>query len=210
MTEIVDAPFSRKRLQHEREKFILQVTEEILLEKGYYDMSMDEIAARVGISKVTLYRHFATKEDLVFALFIHNLPLFLQALDQIIASKDTPLQKMEQILQRSTSEILLHHSFLHYASLWYFGEVTLFLKGKQKELMGIQDALMDRILPVIQEGQAEGTFDQTFTAYLLYETFSRIVAPLASQRHAFSQQATDEEIIATITRLYLKTVLASP
>ncbi len=122
----------------------------------------------------------------------------------------SPVENSEGFLFSSASEILQHHSFLHYASLWYFGEVTLVLRGKQKELQGIQDALKDRILPVIQEGQAEGTFDQTFTASFLYETFSRIVAPLAAQRRAFSQQATDEEIIAIITRLYLKTVLASP
>jgi AcrR family transcriptional regulator len=210
MDKFEDAPFSRKRLQHEREEFILQVTEEMLAQRGYYDMSMDEIAARVGISKVTLYRHFATKEDLVFALFTHNVPIFLQELDQIIVSKDTSLQKMEQISQRGASHILRHHSFLYYAFTGYSGEATLFLRGKQKELMGIQDALMQRLLPLIQAGQAEGIFDQTFTAFLLCEAFLRIVAPLASQRHAFSSQATDEEIITTVTRLYLKTLLASP
>ncbi len=210
MAEFVNAPFSRKRLQQEREECILQVTEELLLEKGYFEMSIDEIAARVGISKVTLYRHFATKEDLVFALFIHHFPPFLQALDQIIASKDTPLHKMEQFLQRSTSEILRHPSTLQSPFLWYSGEMMLFLRGKQQELLSMQDALTQRLLPVIQEGQAEGTFDQTFPAPLLCEAFLRLVAPQASQRHAFSQQATDEEIIATVTRLYLKIVLASP
>ena len=210
MTESVGAPFSRKRLQHEREEFILRVTEELLSEKGYSEMSMDEIAARVGISKVTLYRHFATKEDLVFALFIHHFPPFLQALDQIIASTDPPLQKMEHFLQRSTAEILRHPSSLHSTFLWYSGEMMLFLRGKQKELLSMQGALTQRLLAVIQEGQAEGTFDQTFPAPLLCEAFLRLVAPQASQRQAFSQQATDEEIITTVTRLYLKILLAQP
>lgn len=208
MTEIEDAPFSRKRLHHKREEFILRVTEELLAERGYHDMSMDEIAARVGISKVTLYRHFATKEDLVFALFTHDIPLFLQELEGIIESKGTPLQKMEKILQKSAAQVLQHHSYLKYAFSWYSGEMGLVLRGEQKELMGLQDTLMQRLIPLIQEGQAEGTFDQTFTATLLYEAFLRLVAPLISQKHAFSQQATDEEIIATITRLYLKTLLA--
>ncbi len=58
------APLSLKeRQRREREELILQVAEEVLLEKGYYEASIDEIAARVGIAKGTVYLHFASKED---------------------------------------------------------------------------------------------------------------------------------------------------
>ncbi|MFL5699301.1 MAG: helix-turn-helix domain-containing protein, partial [Ktedonobacteraceae bacterium] len=56
----------KERQRQEREALILQAAEEVLIEKGYHEMSMDEIAARVGISKGTVYLHFASKEDLVF------------------------------------------------------------------------------------------------------------------------------------------------
>ncbi len=56
----------KERQRQEREALILLAAEEVLIEKGYHEMSMDEIAARVGISKGTVYLHFASKEDLVF------------------------------------------------------------------------------------------------------------------------------------------------
>jgi AcrR family transcriptional regulator len=36
-------------------------------EKGFSDLKMDDIAARLGISRATLYLYFKSKEDLVFA-----------------------------------------------------------------------------------------------------------------------------------------------
>ena len=47
----VTAPRSLKEKQRqEREELILQAAEEVLAEKGYYETSIDEIAARVGIA----------------------------------------------------------------------------------------------------------------------------------------------------------------
>lgn len=58
----------RRRLMLRDE--ILQAARVLILERGYIAMSMDDLAAHVGISKPTLYSHFATKEDIVVAGFI--------------------------------------------------------------------------------------------------------------------------------------------
>lgn len=52
-----------------RDKLIL-ACEELVLKKGrgFYNLSMDELAQEAGISKRTIYRHFAGKEDLVEAM----------------------------------------------------------------------------------------------------------------------------------------------
>src|SRR5207302_10908597 len=75
----VTAPRSLKEKQRqEREALILQVAEEVLMEKGYHEMSIDEIATRVGIAKGTVYLHFSSKEDLVVAIFERDMQKFLQ------------------------------------------------------------------------------------------------------------------------------------
>ncbi|HEY4389380.1 MAG TPA: helix-turn-helix domain-containing protein, partial [Ktedonobacteraceae bacterium] len=73
----------REKQRQEREELILQTAEEVLFEKGYYNTSMDEIAARVGIAKGTLYHHFVRKEDLVYALFERLLQESIRSLEQI-------------------------------------------------------------------------------------------------------------------------------
>jgi AcrR family transcriptional regulator len=55
-----------RRRQMLREE-ILEATHQLLTERGYAAMSMDDLAARVGVSKPTLYNQFPTKEDLIAA-----------------------------------------------------------------------------------------------------------------------------------------------
>src|SRR2546429_5170440 len=74
----------REKQRQEREALILQAAEEVLVEKGYHETSMDEIAARVGIAKGTVYLHFPSKEDLVVAIFARDMQKFLQAVEAAI------------------------------------------------------------------------------------------------------------------------------
>lgn len=56
-----------------RESAIVQATNRLLAQKGYDLMTMDEVAAEVGIAKASLYKHFASKELLAAAAMIRLL-----------------------------------------------------------------------------------------------------------------------------------------
>jgi TetR/AcrR family transcriptional repressor of mexJK operon len=63
------APDAPPHLQAERQstrkrRAILEAATEVFLRNGYRGASMDEIAARAGVSKQTVYKHFADKERL--------------------------------------------------------------------------------------------------------------------------------------------------
>ncbi|MBN2310427.1 MAG: TetR/AcrR family transcriptional regulator [Candidatus Hydrogenedentes bacterium] len=58
----------RQREIEEREKAILEVARELLLESGYYALTMDRIALASACPKGTMYQSFASKEDIVLAL----------------------------------------------------------------------------------------------------------------------------------------------
>ena len=47
-----------------REDAIVAAVNRLLAEKGFDLMTVDEVAAEVGIGKASLYKHFASKEDL--------------------------------------------------------------------------------------------------------------------------------------------------
>jgi len=88
----------KERQREEREALILEAAYGVLLEKGYYEASIDEIAARVGISKGTVYLHFASKEDLVGALLEQQIVESLALVDQAISEETTVRARLEQIL----------------------------------------------------------------------------------------------------------------
>jgi TetR/AcrR family transcriptional regulator of autoinduction and epiphytic fitness len=66
-----------------RENAIVDATNSLLAKKGYDLMTMDEVAAEVGIAKASLYKHFPSKEALAAAAMIRlleNTLAFVRAL----------------------------------------------------------------------------------------------------------------------------------
>lgn len=69
-----------------REDAILDSVNRMLAVKGYDLMTMDEVAADVGISKASLYKHFASKDALAAASMTRLLERTLAMIDELPAS----------------------------------------------------------------------------------------------------------------------------
>lgn len=67
---------------------ILAVTLELLRASGYRDFNVDDVAARTGIAKTTIYRRWPTKEALVSAAVEPTLQTELR-IDSIDALRDS-------------------------------------------------------------------------------------------------------------------------
>lgn len=52
----------------ERKNEILDVAEELFAEKGYDNASTNDIIAKIGIARGTLYHHFSSKEEILDAI----------------------------------------------------------------------------------------------------------------------------------------------
>jgi TetR/AcrR family transcriptional repressor of mexJK operon len=55
---------SRAGLSDRKREAILKGGKSVFLKHGFGGASMDEVAAAAGVSKMTVYRHFGSKEDL--------------------------------------------------------------------------------------------------------------------------------------------------
>ncbi|MET9353126.1 helix-turn-helix domain-containing protein [Streptomyces sp. NPDC006617] len=85
MTDRTTAPGSRADMMRNR-RHLLTAATEAFAECGV-DVSMSEIAQRAGLAKGTVFRHFATKDDLLAAIM-------LQLLERLTASA-TRLQQAD-------------------------------------------------------------------------------------------------------------------
>ena len=68
-----------------REEAIIQTASRLLAQKGFEAMTVDEVAASVGIAKASLYKHFPSKEDLAAAAMVkvmQRAQAFLKALPE--------------------------------------------------------------------------------------------------------------------------------
>jgi AcrR family transcriptional regulator len=61
---------------------------------GLARSTIDEIARRAGVSRVTVYRRFPGKEALIDAVILRELRRFLSELENAIGSLETPEEKM--------------------------------------------------------------------------------------------------------------------
>jgi AcrR family transcriptional regulator len=64
---------------------ILQKANDMFLTLGYKSVTMDDIAAGLGISKKTIYQHFANKNELVEESALHLFEQIATGVDKIIA-----------------------------------------------------------------------------------------------------------------------------
>lgn len=85
----------RQQMLFAREGAIVASVNRLLAEKGYEAMTVDEVAADVGIAKASLYKHFASKEALAAAAMVGVLDSALAFLDTESArSAATPIDHL--------------------------------------------------------------------------------------------------------------------
>jgi AcrR family transcriptional regulator len=63
-----------------RDQAILQAAEELFYEKGFAAVGVDEIGKRAGLSGSGIYRHFASKDEILGLLFDRAADLLLMSL----------------------------------------------------------------------------------------------------------------------------------
>jgi AcrR family transcriptional regulator len=66
---------------------ILGVAEELFLTHGFGRVTMDELAAELGMSKKTLYQHFASKEEICAAALERAFAVVDAALEQALGEE---------------------------------------------------------------------------------------------------------------------------
>src|SRR5271157_5550787 len=79
---------------------ITEAAAALFLSKGYLATSMDEIAAQAGVSKQTIYKHFADKERLFTGLIASTTARAAQFIETI-----TPALQNTDNLERDLREI---------------------------------------------------------------------------------------------------------
>ncbi len=93
-------PVPRRRRKDARPQELLQAALELFVEKGFAATRSDEVAARAGVSKGTLYRYFPSKAELFKAVVRRNLSALIQEGQQLADRFDGPsAELMRRLLQ---------------------------------------------------------------------------------------------------------------
>lgn len=77
---------------------ILAATFKVLCRHGYGKLNLSDVAAQAGISRPTLYKFFASKEDLLSAFGLFELRLLREDLDRAIGDR-TGHERVDALLR---------------------------------------------------------------------------------------------------------------
>ncbi|HEY4384820.1 MAG TPA: TetR/AcrR family transcriptional regulator [Ktedonobacteraceae bacterium] len=191
----------KERQYQKREELILQIAEEMLFARGYYEVSMDDIAARVGIARGTLYRHFASKEDLVFTFIKRDLSVLLHDFEGIVATHNTVQEKLEAVL------LMIYQKVSgRYVSFLDSGTVPCFTAEKIASIHEIKDALLEHIRYLLEAGKASGEFDRTLPSDVSASALLALASPFISKRLVTEGNRTKEELEKELIHISRKIV----
>lgn len=199
------APRSLKEKQRqEREALILQVAEEVLMEKGYYETSIDEIASRVGIAKGTVYLHFPGKEDLVIAIFLREIGQLLNRVDEIISSEKSAEARIKAILSSMYGTAGIKRiQFLN--SLHNSSDAPRNWKEQHgQELITAWEPLAARISDVLEQGKAAGEFAADIPTPIMLSTFFNLMSPRSYERLIVEGKIEGNELATCLGRIYFR------
>jgi AcrR family transcriptional regulator len=82
-----------------KEEQILAEAVRIFRQKGYHATSMQNIADAVGLQKASLYHYLPSKQALLAKIFERSIGALTQQLETILASNDTPPNKLRRAVQ---------------------------------------------------------------------------------------------------------------
>jgi AcrR family transcriptional regulator len=87
------------------EEEIIRVATQCFSERGYQATTVEEIAARVDISRVTFYTYFENKEALLQTIFDQRLSAYQEELEAILAAPLSHREKLRQIVAHQVTSL---------------------------------------------------------------------------------------------------------
>jgi TetR/AcrR family transcriptional regulator, regulator of autoinduction and epiphytic fitness len=176
-----------------REDAIVQAVNRLLAEKGFDAMTVDEVAAKVGIAKASLYKHFPSKEDLAAAAMVR----VMQRAQEFFASlsDQAPPQDNLRAAARWTMGLKLAGDMPALPSQNSSLRATLMAN---KEYMDGLMEVSDRLGAWIEAAQANGSISRKLPPIaVLYTLYARACDPVLEFLQMGGQYG-DEEIIELV------------
>jgi TetR/AcrR family fatty acid metabolism transcriptional regulator len=209
MTSAARAPSLKERQRQEREDLILEATASLLAEKGYHETSIEDIAARVGTSKGTIYLHFASKEDLVVALMARGMRFYSQAMEAAMAEAGMPRQKVQALFDHVYAS-MSSEGFKVVRSAFASPEIHSRLAEKRDELREAFERSRRYITAVLEEGKALGEFDPTMPTPVMATLLSSLTNPMSYHTLVVEEHMPVEDVVRYVSRFFFKGVAVEP
>jgi TetR/AcrR family transcriptional regulator, cholesterol catabolism regulator len=160
-------PLTEDELNHRRHA-ILDAVAQLMLGKGFQELSMREISQAAGIGKSTLYDYFPSKDDILIAFVAEEVRHITVLAQEIISQDLSPVEKIRRIMLRQLEYMVANkHLYMQFSF-----EIQRLSYASQQRIQQHRHAYQDMLCHLIEEGIQTGEF--------------RAVNPLLAMRGMFA------------------------
>lgn len=133
---------------------IVGAAADLFREHGYRSTTLDHIAARLGMSKATLYAYFRAKEEILAAISRETIEGFTRELGLVLRSDLAPEDKLRRIVREHVRYVIANRSFL---TVFFSEEPNL--PARLRRALALQKDRYDKgVESVVADGIRRGVF----------------------------------------------------
>ncbi|BEP68499.1 MULTISPECIES: TetR/AcrR family transcriptional regulator [unclassified Variovorax] len=126
---------------------IMDCAAALFAKEGYPAAKMQDVAKACGATKSMLYHYFPGKDDLLFAMLQEHLERLIAALEEALAGKGKPGERMQRLVQAYMQKSVQSRR-RHMVAM---SDVKFLPKAKQAPLIALQRQLAELIAGLLRE-----------------------------------------------------------
>lgn len=213
MTVGDNSPETRKeRKRDKRRTEILDAAEQLFFSRPYDDVSMDDIAMAIDLSKPTIYLYFRNKDSLFMHIVFRKLETFGQYAIEQMKKGMTGEQKIRVLIQCFVDFAKENSEYNDFAStngpsiMRRIGEEDL------REMEEIGGRYFPHIIQAIGEGQQDGSIRRDLNAislgYLIHMITFSVVSPDPGWKRGYEKTVGNYDDLMELYPAFIEPAIA--
>lgn|GEM_PF-2312490 len=153
-----------EKRKEKKKATIVNATLELILKNGVAGTTIESIAKKAQVSKVTVFKHFSSKENLILSVFTSYMNNMMDEFEELVASDLSAKEKISKVLAASDTGADAIGSYFFNSTIWNDPMI-------QREYSKIaSERALPAIASIFMQGKAEGEIDEDITteAFMAY------------------------------------------
>lgn len=144
-------------LVKERRSQILQAAVDVFLEKSYHTATIEDVAARVGMSQGAIYTYVQSKDDILYLICEENIASYEEALREALDGVSDPEERLMATI-RATVETMYEKRL---TTLLVYREAHTLSSQSIKAVLSLADSFISRVKDVLAESMERELIPKT-------------------------------------------------
>jgi AcrR family transcriptional regulator len=133
---------------------VLTAAVELFAAQGYDATSVAQVAERAGVAKGGFYHHFASKQELLFAVYGDLISRQLEGMQRILDARHEPSATLRELIE----DLVISTAASSERALVSFREIANLDSERGSQLRAARRRYHDAVIKFVRDGQADGSF----------------------------------------------------